>query len=268
MLPPARAAELLYTRVSLTTRLPLLLRMPPPEPEPLVAVLSKASDWNTNSVPPSLNRPPPPLSAAVPWATLPTTRVAPTAMVPAPEFQRPPPSEAAVFRRTREKNTSTVPLPVRCRPPPLPGLGPVVLRSRVATTTRVRPPFASIAPPARSARLKLRVVRLTSRVPPSLKTAPPDAPSPVTRLSMAVTFWRVSWPVVRKAPPDSPAGVRPPTTRVVRIDARALRATSKARSPRAEMSIVEPVPWTVTSRAMSRSPEAALALPAPVMVRG
>ena len=97
--------------------------------------------------------PPPPLSAAAPWASL-SEIVAPvTVMVPPAEFHRPPPSLVASFASTVVPTMETVPAPVRCSPPPLPGAEPAVFSDSVPPVIVVRPPTDSMPPPARTALL-------------------------------------------------------------------------------------------------------------------
>ena len=248
MPPPARTAVLPVMVVSAMVTEPRLLKTPPPEPAAPVAAFSWIELPVMVTVPPVvasiegwLKTPPPPFAASGPAAVLRSISVPVMVIVPAEEFQRPPPSLAASLALTNESVIVTVPAPVRCRPPPLPGVGPVMLPSSVVATSVVEEPaLASMAPPARLALLPRSCTSVASKVP-AFSTAPPLAVGTSTAVPPVIPTWSRR----RVAP----------------------AATSKARSPRAEASIrATPGDVMVISLVTSRSPVAAAPSAAPGMV--
>ena len=150
--------------------------------------------------------------------------------VPSAEFHSPPPSAPAELPPIQLLVISTAPAPVRCRPPPLPGSSPVEFLTSRVPMSWVSPSLASIAPPARVAVLRARRESEMSTLPPSLKTAPPEAPVPVTWLASIEVLRTTSSPLTRIAPPLSPAAGAPRRSRAFLTTRRAPSATVKTRS--------------------------------------
>ncbi len=260
--PPARLAVLVSMVAPVTDSVPPSARMPPPEPEaPSATLLEIVTLSVTVSDPPILNRPPPPLVASAPEAVLVSISVAPsstcTVMVPVLEFQRPPPSDAAVLLVTVTSVNVLMTAPDICTAPPLPGAAVwpetgVVFAFNVVSDTVSVPATTSMPPPARLAPLVLMTESVIETAPSIEKTPPPepDAPSALL-LEISVPPSILSVPPLLKTPPPPSSAAGPEAVLFV-IDAAVLMvmvpsAFQNAPPSRAAVFIVNVPPATVTS---------------------
>ena len=110
--PPAlRALLSLTSQSSIVIVPPTSLKIPPPLPRPISAILFVMMQFFRLIVPPLLKTPPPPSSAPSPLATLLSMNIPSTFITPLP-FHSPPPSRKAIFLRACPRKIFIFPLPV------------------------------------------------------------------------------------------------------------------------------------------------------------